>query len=157
MAGVTVSGGNKWQAAIAKIAGQKAALRVGILEGATYSGEGNTPAGTPVATVAVIQEFGAAGIPARPFMRNTVLAKKAEWARDAAKLLKGHPDGAAAAFTIMGDVMAKDIQQTIENGVAPSSSQQTIARKVKRGKQNAALPLVDTGTMQESISFEVVS
>lgn len=52
---VALSGGDKLEAALLEIAkkvGEKAELRVGFLEGATY------PDGTPVAKIAAIQEFG---------------------------------------------------------------------------------------------------
>lgn len=156
MSETNIRGGDKWKQVIAKIASQKASLRVGILEKATYSGEGNSEAGTPVAPIAAAQEFGTKDIPARPFMRNTVGDKKSSWANQIARLLRGKPDRVHDAFEIMGDIMAKDIQQTIEKGVMPWLNDKTIARKRKRGKKNPEKTLIDTGTMQEAISYEVV-
>lgn len=94
-------------------------------------------------------------IPARPFMRQTVEAKKDEWAKDTAKLMTGHPQGAEAALQIMGDVMAKDIQQTIQSGDFAELAASTVAGKRRRGKKTPTLPLVDSGAMQEAVAFEV--
>lgn len=94
-------------------------------------------------------------IPPRPFMRRTVEEKQSSWAKATAKLLKGHPDGAEAALQIMGDVIAKDIQATIEKSVPPPLKQSTIAAKRRRGKSVPEKTLIDTGAMQEAVAFEV--
>ena len=84
------SGGEKLQAALAAIDGKLARadgpyrLRVGFLEDAAY------PDGKSVAYLAAIQEFGAprARIPSRPFFRNMVAAKKAEWPAAVTELMR---------------------------------------------------------------------
>ncbi|MEG2172371.1 MAG: hypothetical protein RRY29_03825 [Desulfovibrionaceae bacterium] len=98
---------------------------------------------------------GTSVIPPRPFMRRTVEEKKNAWAKATAKLLKAHPDGADAAMQLMGDVIAKDIQATIENSVPPPLKASTIAAKRRRGKSAPEKTLIDTGAMQEAVAFEV--
>lgn len=94
-------------------------------------------------------------IPARPFMRRTVEEKKAAWAKAAAQLMTGHPQGAEAALHIVGEIMAKDIQATIESTVPPPLKASTIAAKRRRGKKNPTQTLIDSGAMQEAVAFEV--
>lgn len=151
-----VVGGDKWKGVLAKIAEQNMGLRVGIFENAQYAGEGGTSAGTPVAVIAAKNEFGGSGTPSRPFMRNTVREKSATWARKMARLMKGHPQGVEAALNLVGDVMRADIVQTIESSVPPALAKQTVKRKAARGKSNPDQTLVDTGTMEKAVAFEMV-
>ena len=160
---VRLRGGENWQKALRPYAGAgKASLAVGILEGAMYED------GTPVASVAAVHEFGAAHVPARSFMRSTLEQKGERWGqilRHEMKRLKGD---ARRALTSLGEVASKDMQKAIEDGLSPALKAATILAKERRGKDNKVidrkrnqgksrpeLPLVDTGTMQEAISYEV--
>ena len=133
-------------------------LKVGILEGATYSGEpgsGEKP-GQSVATVAFWQEYGTRrGTPPRPFMRNTVAEKKERWARILAASLMRRADF-AEALDAVGMEAVQDIRQTIQKGVPPPSSPRTIAFKKSIGKEYANTPLILTATMLKSIAHEVI-
>lgn len=154
---VKVSGGDQWKAALKPYAqGNGMHVRVGILEGATYSGE-TAPPGTPVAAIAAIHEFGTAHIPARSFMRSTVNKHQKDWIKMAVAYLKANPGKLKNAFILVGEVASKDMQEAIEWGIDPPLAPQTIARKSRRGKQFPDTPLIDTGTMQEAISYEVKS
>ena len=69
----TLSGGAGAQAYLAGLAKKiedAGLLRVGFLEGATY------PDGTTVAEVAAKNEYGAVGVPMRPFFRTMVKSKR---------------------------------------------------------------------------------
>lgn len=151
---VTISGGNRWRQALAAYRSD-AVAKVGILEGATYA-EGEN-AGQPVAPIAAIHEFGTERVPARSFMRATLAAKKDAWAQFLAQYLKANPGKVVEALTAVGEAAAKDMMQTIENGIAPPLTVETITRKaIRKGREaNNALPLVDTGTLESSIACQV--
>ena len=155
---VTIRGGEKIHAALMRLGGKTPILRVGILEGATYSGEPGTgeKAGQSVATVAFWQEYGTrTNTPPRPFMRNTVAEKKDDWAKQlSASLLYGR--SFAEALDAVGKVAVQDIRQTIQKGVPPSSAPSTIAFKKRIGKEYANTPLILTTTLMRSVAREVI-
>ena len=122
-------------------------VRVGFLRGATYP----TKAGTTVALVAVVQDFGAPsrGIPPRPFFRNAIAKHKGEWPGELQKLLKAANYDAVKALTMMGDRMRGEVQQSIRDTNAPPLKPATIKRK------GFAKPLIETSHMLNSVDFEV--
>lgn len=125
---------------------QKAStLQVGFLSSATY------PDGTPVAMIAMIQEFGApaAGIPPRPFFRNMIAAKSPEWPDAIASLLREHNYDLAKVFALAGEAIAGQLRQSIIDTNSPPLAPSTIARK------GFAKPLVDTGHMLQSVDYRV--
>lgn len=153
-------------------------VQVGFLHGATY------PNGTPVAMVAAIQEFGAsrAGIPPRPFFRTMIEREAANWSAGVAKLLQKNKFNAVLTLNQLGQVMAGQLQQSIADVMAPPLSPTTLMlRKMRRddpslkvGKRvvqeararvaagESALgvsdkPLVDTGHLMASVSYQVIS
>lgn len=161
---------------LAKKVGKPAVLRAGFLEGAKY------PDGTSVPQVAAIQNFGAParGIPPRPFFTNAVSRGSGEWAGKLAKLLVLTDYDAEKALTMMGPVLAFDIQKSITETNAPPLSEVTLqlrkmrqenpdlvvtgatvgeaARRAKDDVSTAGVsvkPLVDSGTMFRYVSFEV--
>jgi len=144
----TVKGGNKFSAALQELAGKLSSgksVKIGFFENATY------PDGTPVAMIAAIQEFGAprANIPPRPYFRNMIAAKKGEWPDAIASLLKANNNDAARTLELVGQAIAGQLRQSIINTNAPPLAPATVARK------DFAKPLVDTGHMLNSISYEV--
>ena len=175
----TISGGNKFQVELDKIAAaakKASTLRVGFLENATY------PDGTKVAMVAAIQEFGApwVGIPPRPFFRNMVKKKSPEWPKAIADLLKANDYDAKLTLMQAGDAIRGQLQQSIIDTFNPPLSPVTLmlrkmkakdpnlvvtgatvaeARKrVKAGESYAGVstkPLVETGHLLNSVDFEV--
>lgn len=154
-ASVSVTGGKAWKGALTPYRdASNIYVAVGIFEKAKYSGEvGST--WLPVAFVAAKHEFGAENIPCRSFMRSTRERRGNDWVRAVAAYLRSHNCKFRAALTIAGELMSKDMQAAIEAGIPPASSPKTIEAKQRRGKDNPNTPLVDTGTMQESINFEV--
>ena len=143
-----ISGGQKLEDYLNELARSLrsgAAVKVGFLENATY------PDGTKVAMVAAIQDFGApsVGIPPRPFFRNMVAAKKDEWPRAVAQLLKANNYDARKTLEQAGAAIAGQLRQSIIDTNDPPLSPRTIARKGSRK------PLVDTGVLLNSIDYEV--
>ena len=152
---VKVTGGKQWKKALAPYAkASGTTVKVGILEGATYSGE-TAPAGTPVAAIAAIHEFGGGDVPARSFMRSTVEREQNNWIKAAVAYLQKNPAKVKQAFMLVGELASKAMQEAINWGIDPPLAEQTIARKRRRGKQVPDTPLIDTGTLQESINYEV--
>lgn len=122
--------------------------QIGFPQGQHY------PDGTNVAFVASVHEFGAPGvnIPARPFMRPTVNAKKDSWVNTVKKGIPKVVMGKATAFDVLdlvGLQGAADVQEAISKVTSPPLSPITIARK------GSAKPLVDTGQMIASVRNSV--
>ncbi|WP_105463049.1 hypothetical protein [Escherichia coli] len=119
-------------------------LKVGFLEGATYGGV------IPVPMVAATNEFGnpAHNQPPRPFFRNAIAEHEEEWKEHAALLIE-RGDDIEEVFSMLGTIIAADIQQSIRSLDSPPLSPVTIARK---GFDN---PLIDTKNMLDSVSYEV--
>ncbi|OUI90788.1 hypothetical protein [Acetobacter persici] len=148
--------------------------------------------GTPVASIAAVQEFGAVVqgrvghpivIPPRPFLRQTIARCRNAWVRQLADALRaslrtraGTSSGGAGAtqsssenlqnfktllktltarastsqaLTALGHSMQADITDTIRQTHTPPNAPSTVRHK---GFDN---PLVETGTLQNSVSFQV--
>lgn len=145
---VEITGGEKLQTALTDIArqlGRAGSVRIGFLENARY------PDGTLVAMVAAIQEYGAprAGIPPRPFFRNTVAAKYQEWPSAIANLLKVHNYDTKKVLALTGEAIKGQIQQGIRDTNTPPLKPATIRRK------GFSKPLIDTGVLINSVAYEV--
>lgn len=142
----------KWRklvAHVAEVATQVA--KVGVLQDGSVD-EG----GMSMVELAAIHEFGAPGanIPERSFIRSTFAAKQRQAASMAERLakaivLKGMP--VRQALGLMGAWGAAEVKRTITtgDGVPPPLKPATIARK------GSTRPLVDTGRLLASITWEV--
>lgn len=121
-------------------------VKVGFLERATY------PDGKQVAMIAAINEFGAPGasIPPRPFFRNMIAAKSGEWPRAISGLLVANEYDAERTLGQVGEAVAGQLRQSIIDTNEPPNAPSTIRRK------GHAKPLVDTGHMLQSVSYEIV-
>ena len=115
-----IKGGNKFQAVLQDMAGKLASaetVKIGFLASATY------PDGTPVALVAAFNEFGTSRAPPRPFFRNMIAAKRAEWAPAIAALLEANDYDAARTLELTGQAVAGQLRQSIvETNSPPNSS-----------------------------------
>lgn len=120
-------------------------LRIGFLDGATY------PDGTGVAAVAAYNEYGnpARNRPPRPFMRQTIERERDGWGKTLAAGLRMNDYNVTAGLGVLGEDIAGAIRETITQFDSPPLSPRTIARK------GFAKPLVDTGTMLRSVSWEL--
>ena len=119
-----------------------ASVRVGVLESATY------PDGTPVAMVAFWNEYGTKTSPVRAFFRTTVSDQKKNWVLSVQNLMKMHDDP-KKVMGLMGEHMRGQIVQSINTWTDPPNAPYTVRMK---GFQK---PLVDSGQLMRSISFEV--
>jgi len=122
-----------------------AALKVGFLEGATYED------GTPVATIAAIQNWGAPsrGIPPRPFFTNMVRDKSDGWGPALGRIMEANDFDARQSLALMGEGIAGQLRQSIVDTNSPPLAQSTIDRK------GFSKPLIDTSHMLNSIDYEV--
>lgn len=178
MATVTIAGGAKLQAAMAKLKkkmGDKAmTVRVGFLEGATY------PDGTTVATIAAIQNFGAParGVPPRPFFTKMIADNRGRWGDSFATVLHAVDYDPHLALERMGLGISGQLRQAIVDMNDPANSPVTALLKerfptrdgmtfadVLQARHDVASgvasgsyskPLVWSGVMLNAISSEVV-
>lgn len=144
----TVKGGKKFAQVLERVAvalSKPAVARIGFLEGSRY------PDGTPVALVAAIQDYGApaAGVPARPFFRNMIAAKKQEWPGAIAKALKRTDNDVEKALDMVGAGIAGQLRQSIRDTNLPPLKAATIARK------QSSKPLIDSGHLLASVDHDV--
>lgn len=119
------------------------------------------PDGTPVAYVAVIQEFGSPqqNIPSRSFQRLTIAEQKQNWAvlfaQGSRQVLNGKLTG-KQFLDSFGLQVAGDMRKTISNITEPALADSTIAaRASKRGVDVDAVnkdPLRDTGYMVSTLN-----
>lgn len=143
-----LSGGEMFEEAMDRIREsilKASVVKVGFLEGATY------PDGTPVAEVAALNNFGApaAGIPARPFFTNMIVAKSPAWGEKFARVLQAAEYDVELALARMGEGIAGQLRQSIVDTNTPENAPATIAKK---GFDD---PLVETGHMLASVDKEV--
>lgn len=117
------------------------ALRAGVFENAKY------PDGLFVAQNAFWHEYGTLKIPMRPFMRNAYAKNKAKWVRFFVSQCKGTLDF-DLAMQRTGEIMRGDIIKSLMD-IQPPNTASTIRAK------KSSKPLIDTGFLRQSISFEV--
>jgi hypothetical protein len=129
-------------------------VKVGIPEGAVSQD------GVPVAEYAAYNEFGVPGkkkkwaIPPRPFIRGWLADKESQIKATIDRLYKQVADGkmdARTAISKLGEFAQDGIKGYIRNGSFTPNSPVTIKRK--KGK---AQPLIDSGTMRNSVRYKVV-
>jgi hypothetical protein len=158
--------------------GKASQVSVGFLEGATEAD------GTSIPMIAAIQNFGApsVGIPPRPFFTNMVEQHKDEWGEQMSALMDYHGYDAGKVLNLMGELIGGELRQSIKDTNEPALSPVTLmlrqmradnpnlvvnrtvvkqaADRVAAGKPykstgTAAKPLIDTGTMWQSVDYEV--
>ena len=124
----------------------KAVVKTGIQSDA---GENK---GVSIAEYAAFNEFGTRNIDERPFMRKTFDDNLANYNKLIERLFKGMLGGkldAKMAFSILGQQTEDDMKNTIMTGNFKPNSAYTVAKK------GSSRPLIDTGTMRNSIRYEV--
>jgi len=126
------------------------ALKVGLVAG--LGEHPNSDDGTTIPEVGAINEFGL-GVPERSFIRSTIAENISKYNRLRRELLAGIINGkttSAKAVAILGEELKKDIQAKIVAMSDPPNSDETADRKGSNS------PLIDTGTMRQSIQWESV-
>jgi phage gpG-like protein len=105
--------------------------------------------------LAIIHEFGAGKVPERSFLRSTADAKKAEWIALIRKIMKAvlaEKLPVEKGLGILGEKAVSDVRARIREGagIPPPNAPSTVKAK------GSSRPLVDTGRLVQSISYEVV-
>lgn len=138
---------------------ESASVKAGVLAGATYPAATITPAdggkpypdpraGMPVAAIAAALNYGSGTQRiARPFMEQTIAAKKAFWVRGLTTLLHS---GASIeqALGQAGQAMKDAIKETIEMWPADNSDDWTATKGFNHG-------LMFTSHLLNSVEFEI--
>lgn len=151
MARVSSQGGlDRLQKSIADMQTKRAA--VGFFDTAHYTD------GTPVAQVAIAQEFGIID-PPRSFMRSTISEQKAAWQATLAqgsKRVMADKMTAEQMLEAFGMMAAGQIKEKIAAIMSPGLNPATLAARERRGNTSTK-PLVETGTLISSVSSKVES
>lgn len=107
-----------------------------------------------IVDLALVHEFGSKDghIPQRSFIRSTCDAKRNEHIKLAdilqSKIIEGKLN-IRQALGQLGEVVEKDMVQTLNHGLSPSLKPTTIKRK------GSSKPLIDTGRLKGSIKHEI--
>jgi hypothetical protein len=158
------------------LATSDAFVKVGVL-GSSEERQGDS---LDNASLAIVHEFGSpkAGILARSFVRSTFEAKRQEYVQNLRLLVKKVYEGKmdiGRALGIIGVKMSFDMQRKIKAGIPPPNAASTLRRKLGiKGKGDSAVeklavteakalynkagtakPLIDTGQLVNSITYEV--
>ena len=151
MADVKVSvkrtGGRKLERFLRKAGkGGVSGLEVGFFSTARYDDK----RGTPVAAVAAWNEFGTKRIPERPFFRKAIAGME----DGLLNILKAGIDPEKMVVDEhladrVGAYAAGEVQESITALEEPPNAPSTVARK---GSTN---PLIDTGYMRQSVTWEI--
>ena len=116
-------------------------VKVGLPQGSN-----DYPDGTSVIMVGAVHEFGSSRVPERSFLRSTVIEKKRDYKtlfrKLSYKIIKGDMD-TKRALGIIGLAVQTDVQDKITDIDSPPLV-------YREGN-----PLVDTGHLRQSITYEV--
>jgi len=128
---------------------RESSVRVGIPAGA-----GSYEDGAPLAVIGAVQEFGSADgrIPQRSYLRVPLRANMDTYRQIIRRGVVDVVRGGVTSRALMEQVGARaagDSQAAIEAGISPGNAESTIRRK------GSATPLVDTGRLRQSITYEV--
>lgn len=150
-----------------KVFGKRGAIvKVGVLDskGGSAQAEGST---ISVSELAAIHEFGLGRAPERSFIRSYFDLASQELIGIAAKLMAqaiaaGVKSGAGvtesvqrAILTKLGLYASNKIKERIGKGeIEPPLDRKTILKKTRNGKKGN-IPLIDTGQLRSSITYEV--
>ena len=124
--------GKKFFSEIKKL--NKLQVRVGFQQGDEQE------EGVDLLDIAMWNELGTSSSPSRPFMRKSVAQVK--------KLAKGETT-AEQVFKAVGAFQKGLVQEKIKNGEFEPNSPYTIKKK------GSDKPLIDTGTMRQSVNFVI--
>jgi hypothetical protein len=138
-------------------------VKVGVTEDV---GSQTADSGATLAQIASWNELGVLGppmsqngggkwfIPPRPFVRGFIDGKREEIAKTLEKignLVSGGKLKADAAIERIGEYGQGGVKSYIRNGVFTANADSTVARK-----RGSTKPLVDTGTLKNSIRYQVI-
>jgi len=124
------------------------------------------PDGTPVATVAITQEFGSPSknIPPRSFVRKAANDEGENWKKQYSGGIKKVLNGDIRINQVISGIallVEGDIKKAISKVVSPPLNPKTIKARLigkKVGNKNTSVkPLVDTGYMMASVTHEEIT
>lgn len=149
--------GKRLQDAINKLTNCSA--KVGWFEGQPY------PDGTPVAQVAIEQEYGVPfrHVPPRPFMGPTIAKHQKEWTNDfqrgSEKILKDEMT-IEQVFGLVASKATGQIKETITQVFTPPLAVSTILARLERkgdktSTEGLTKPLIDTKHLYLSVDYRV--
>ncbi len=174
---ITIKGGDKLDAFLRdreRKLGRGGTVRIGFLENATY------PDGTPVATVAVAQNYGSPsrGVPPRPFFSRMIADKSPGWGEAFVQTLRAANYDTRRALDMLGAGIAGQLREAIVETNDPPLSPVTVLLRqrfpnhddmtfadvldaradIAAGEQPTgnAKPLVWSGHLLNSVDHEVV-
>lgn len=120
--------------------------------GVTKSSNSRPKDGASNALIAYVHEFGI-GVPERSFLRSTVLEQAQKYVKiqrdNIIPAIKSGVMTAEEAYRRLGIVASNDVKLKITNGPFTALDQKTIDRK------GSSKPLIDTGELRQSITYEV--
>lgn len=112
--------------------------------------------------IATVNEYGNGHIPARPFMRQSVVRHGLEWVVGWDMAVRAATAGEVQKMTrtlrLIGVKMVGDIQSTLNTGPWVPNAPETVRRKSVTTATHTKLgwqPLVDTGQLKQSIRAQV--
>lgn len=133
--------------AIKRRVAERNSVKVGIPAG---SGDHD---GTPLVVIGAVHEFGSGHIPERSFLRVPLRANQDLWSQILRNGLPAVLRNEITSLQLMdqlGSRAAAASQEAISRGINPPNAPSTIQRK------GSSTPLVDTGRLLQSITWEVV-
>jgi hypothetical protein len=145
---------------------QTASVKIGWFPSARYDDEKSTP----VAAIAAQNEYGnpSDNIPPRPFIRPAIAHSQKKWSDIGKRGLKAVLAGKSTINQVLdnlGVAAIGDIQHSIAQVYSPPLKRATIearlARRTHHGRLNKTQarsitkPLIDTGHMQATVSYEL--
>jgi len=145
---------------------RKLIVTVGVNENAKPHTDDDGKEVMSMPMLAAIHEFGDAEIPERSFLRSTFEVRDDDWQaameKQMAKIARGSQTGNGAAV-FLGVIASADVKKTILANIKPNLAPMTIAKRMKKGKHGggaalhagATTPLIDSGQLLASITFEV--
>lgn len=116
-----------------------------------FQGDQKYEDGTNIAQVAAYNEFGSSDTPERPFMRQSFENHESELqaACDMVNQRLAQGGTAEQALQQLGAVAKGLVQEEIVNGGFAANAESTIKKK------GSEQPLIDTGTMRQSVNFVI--
>ena len=135
--------GKRYFAELKKLADSE--IQVGFQSDQTYED------GTSLAEIAAHNELGSSDTPARPFMRQSFENHEAELKAgcEAANRIVNSGGSAEQALQQLGAMAKGLVQDEIVNGDFAPNAESTIQKK------GSEQPLIDTGTMRQSVNFVI--
>jgi hypothetical protein len=144
-----------WREAVSRLVtlGGVAGVRVGFDSNSTNED------GQNIAEYAAKNEFGAPGIPSRPFLRSTLRDNLSKWASLFISSTRGRwikeKNMAKRAFTMVGRMAQVDVKAKILSNVPPPNAPEYAAKKKKKGGGYTGT-LFNTGAMYRAVHFSLV-